>query len=125
MYGFPEDTSPFCRGMFCGAHLAKYSEVVEGIYRILRSSLYKNYSLSRFDVGKWIQENKQDIPVSWFGIAKKNLETCGRDSCPLHDAGELDIYVSYCATNNCDLPHYDVFPANTDLSVILSILVKV
>ena len=71
MYGFPQATSPFCRGMFCGAHLARYSEVVESLYRVIRPHIFKEYKLNRFDVGNRMQEHKQDIPVSRFGIAKK------------------------------------------------------
>lgn len=112
MYGFPRDTSPYCPGKFCGESTARFTEVVESLYRIVRGTVYDHYQINRTDVSTWIASRDITIPVSRQPIISTQAKECGNEACTITSPIALDIMMYYCSANidACALAPYNAFP---------------
>jgi hypothetical protein len=110
MYGFPRETSPFCRGKFCGANQARYSELVESLYRVIRPYILSDYTVNRSDISTRVEEQQPSLSIEQLATIAQGVEQCGEETCQISSLEQMDMYVRYCTSNlqACNL----VKPAN-------------
>jgi ubiquitin C-terminal hydrolase len=75
MYGFPL-TSPYCPGQFCGSSTARYAEVIESVYRLVRTQVYASYQAPWNEIAQRKQENISTIPVLWHPVIDNKAAEC-------------------------------------------------
>lgn len=126
MKGYPLQTSLFCPGKFCGSALARYDELVESLYRLVRPSVLKNYTADRSKIGQRVSASGIDLSLPELTVLKQAKERCGNTPCVLEHSLELDIYTHYCAgqSDRCGLPIYKNFGSLLYKQVKLAIVTQ-
>ncbi len=105
MRWYPKETSPVCAGQFCGERYTTKAEFLQVIMNILAKYLYPIHSLNRSEAKSWIDW----LSSRWYQyktftsddieIIKQRAKDCGKQSCALQNANELNIYLKYCMFN--------------------------
>ncbi len=126
MQGYPLQTSLFCPGKFCGATLARYDELVESLYRLVRPQVLQNYTANRQEISKRVSASGIQLSIPELTVLKQAKERCGDTPCTLEQPLELDVYIRFCAGqgDRCGLPVYSQFGSLIYKQLRLAILTQ-
>ncbi len=105
MRGYPQDISPICAGMFCGAKSVTKAEFIQVIINLLSEYIFPQYSANWKQMSKRVQRIKIWTQADTYvdandrTLIKQKALDCPEWSCKLENAREFKSYLKYCMFN--------------------------
>lgn len=116
----------FCPGKFCGNAIARYDELVESIYRLIRPQVLSTYTADRKSINQRVSASGIQLSIPELTALKQATTRCGDIPCVLEQPLELDVYTRYCAgqTDRCSFPVFANYGSVVLKQVRLAVVVR-
>jgi hypothetical protein len=105
MRWYPEETSPICAWLFCGARNTNYAEFIQVVINILAKYIYQNYRANRWEIYTWMWSlPSNSYPDRYLdNTDRENIQNavtlCPQGDCTIQDADAFKTYIKYCMFN--------------------------
>ena len=105
MRWYPEETSPICAGLFCGARNTNYAEFIQVVINVLSNYIYQNYRANWSEIANWTNELVvNSYPDRYLDDGDKDtiqnaVQECPQWECTIQDATAFKTYIKYCMFN--------------------------
>ena len=101
MRGYPEATSPVCRGEFCGLNATTTSEFYQAILNVISKGILHKYQTDWAAVKQWLN-GLSPSSYQYRVLTENNIKTINNAnsrSRNITNADEFQAYLKYCMFN--------------------------